>query len=236
LKDRNIENVVIRVGASDINGRIVAPGFLSDDLARRGMRITLVPRDNYPSPLLSHLRTAQTVGGSGEFTFAAVPPGDYRFQIAPMPPEFYVAEMTVGSKSIYKDGVISVGTEPLDRVELVLSRGGGQLRVTINGTDSADAIGRPLSRLVLIPDDSRRENGLLYKTVLADFPFLVVPGVAPGRYKVFAFQELPAGNAEQDAEFMRRYQEFGVTINVAEGQTVDVQVPWIPEASRKERR
>jgi len=229
LKDRNVENVVIRIGSSDINGRIVAPGLSSDDFVRlRAMKITLTPMDNYPSPLVSHVRAQQVLGNYGEFAFAAVPPGRYNFQLSSIPQEFYLSEMRVGSKSIYEDGVITVGTEPLDPVELVFGRGGGKVRLTINGTDAPGAAGSSSSRVVLMPDDSRRENRLLYKTVPGDFALLVIPGLAPGRYRVFAFQELPAGGAEQNAEYMMKYQKFGVSIDVAEGQTVDVQVPWIP--------
>ena len=229
VRDHNVENVVVRAGSSDIMGRIVAPGFSSDDFVRlRAMKITLTPTDNYPSPLVSHLRTPQVLGNYGEFTFAAVPPGRYNFQLSSIPQEFYLSEMRVGSKSIYEDGVINVGTEPLDPVELVFGRGGGRVRLTINGTDAPGAAGNSLSRVVLMPDDSRRENRLLYKTVPGDFALLVIPDLAPGRYKIFAFQELPAGGAEQNAEFMMPYQKFGVTIDVVAGQAVDVQVPWIP--------
>jgi uncharacterized protein (DUF2141 family) len=61
-----------------------------------------------------------------------------------------------------------------------------------------------------------------------DRGFATVENVAPGDYKVFAFQDLPPGGAEQNPDFMAKYEGFGVTIDVAAGQTVDVQVPWIP--------
>jgi hypothetical protein len=227
LTDVNVDNVVINVGSADVKGRILVSGASSespDPFA--AMRITLVPWDNYPSPLLSHVRTPQFVGPSGEFTFSAVPPGRYVFQIPTIPSDLYLSDMRVGPKSIYDDGVVTVGTEPLDPVEIVLSRGGGKVRVTVTGSDAAGGVGGSLRRIVLMPTGARRENGLLYKTVAVD-PLTTLSSVAPGRYKVFAFQELPPGGAEQDTDFMAKYESIGVTIDVAAGETTDVHVPWI---------
>jgi uncharacterized protein (DUF2141 family) len=229
LADRNVESVVINVGSSDIKGRIVVAGGSLEQLALAvPLRINLLPRDNYPSPLISHVQTAQSVSTSGEFTFAAVPPGRYVVRILPIPSDVYLADMRVGSNSIYDDGVITVGTEPLDPVELTLRRGGGQVRVSVTGRDAAGAVGGSLRRIVLVPVE-HRDNALLYRvTYVGSSNSESVSDVAPGRYKVFAFQELPPGGAEQNADFMAKYEDFGVTINVAAGQTVDVQVPWIP--------
>jgi hypothetical protein len=176
--------------------------------------------------LISHLRTAQRVEASGEFKFAAVPPGQYALQIT-IPSDLYLAEMRVGTKSIYDDGAIDVGIEPMDPVEVVLRRDGGSVRVAITGRDPAAGVSYA-KRIVLVPVE-RRKNALLYKvTAFTDSSHEVVGSVAPGRYRVFAFQQLPPGGAEQNADFMAKYEDFGVTIEVAAGQTIDVQVPFIP--------
>jgi hypothetical protein len=231
LVDRNVENIVITVWSADIKGRIVIPGSPQGEFVPPvPIRVILAPEGNYPSPLVAHLRTSQSVGTAGEFVFAAVPPGRYVFQVLPIPSDHYLADMRVGSKSIYDDGVITVATEPVDPVEIVLRRGGGNVRVTVRAQDSAASVGGSLRRIVVMPVEARRENALLYRTVFPDsFPF-VVSALAPGRYQVFAFQELPPGGAEQNAEFMAKYENLGVTIDVVEGQTVNVQVPWIPAA------
>jgi hypothetical protein len=226
LTDRNIDNVVINVGSADIVGRIFVRGALGESAPVGPPPIFLLPLDNYPSPLISHLRTAQRVEASGEFKFAAVPPGQYALQIT-IPSDLYLAEMRVGTKSIYDDGAIDVGIEPMDPVEVVLRRDGGSVRVAITGRDPAAGVSYA-KRIVLVPVE-RRKNALLYKvTAFTDSSHEVVGSVAPGRYRVFAFQQLPPGGAEQNADFMAKYEDFGVTIEVAAGQTIDVQVPFIP--------
>ena len=227
VKDRDIENVVITVGSADIKGRIVVS---PEEFARLSLRIAMLPKDNYPSFLLQHLQPVR-VGSSGEFAFPSVPPGRYMFQVLMSPDYFYVADIRVGKKSIFADGILTVGTEPIDPIDVVLSSNGGVLRVTPASpagprtTVSAAIVSS--RRIVLVPDD-RRENALLYKAVTVGDGTSEIRGVAPGRYKVFAFQELPSGGAEQDADFMKPYEDFGVAVNVAAGETVDVQVSWIP--------
>jgi hypothetical protein len=227
LTDRNVESVVIDVSSVEVRGHILFPeSWPMKESALAAMRVFMIPRDNYPSPLVMHLRTPQQVEPSGEFKFPAVPPGRFALQIA-TPSGLYLADLRIGTKSIYNDGVITVGTEPLDPVSLELKPGGGTVRVTIGNRDAAPA-GGPLKRMVMVPS-ARRDNALLYKVILVDDRGLAtVENVAPGDYKVFAFQELPPGGAEQNRDFMAKYEGFGVTIDVAAGQTVDVQVPWIP--------
>lgn len=228
LRDRDIENVAITIGSADIKGRIRMSDSSSANLnpLDTTMRVNLLPKDNYPLPLIAHLSGGgPVVGVSGEFSFPAVPPGRYVLQISPMPSTLYVADMRVGSKSIYDDGIITVGTEPIDPVEVVLRDGGGEVRVTPVGRDGAAVVRGTSNMIVLTPVGARRDNALLYKAVNASAS---IRGVAPGRYKVYAFQELPPGGAEQDADFMAKYEGFDVTIDVAAGQTLDVQAPWIP--------
>lgn len=229
VRDRDVENVEVSVTSAEIKGRIVVSG--SSPTENNGLSVTrvgLLPTENYPSPLIMHLRQ-QMLGTLGEFAFTAVPPGKYALQVSPLPAEMYIADIRVGSKSVYDNGVINVGADPIDPVEVVLSRGGGVVRVAISGTVSS-AASPSLSRIALIPAPPRRGNALLYKTLAysGSPAYASFNNVAPGRYKVFAFQDLPAGGAEQNAEFMARYEDSGVAVDVAPGQIVDVQAQWIP--------
>jgi hypothetical protein len=63
-------------------------------------------------------------------------------------------------------------------------------------------------------------------TANGSFTFRNVP---PGDYKVFAFQSLPLGGAEQDEAFMANYERFGVPVKVVDRQTSNVAARWIPK-------
>jgi hypothetical protein len=234
VSDRDVENVSVAIAASDINGHIVFDGG-TPVLGLTPMRVRLLPLDNTPSPLISHIRMDQTPDASWAFSFGSVPPGRYSLLLTTIPVGYYVADIRVGSKSIYNDGAIIVGTEPIGPVEVTLRDGGGTIQVT-TGTRATTAglapMFGPLSsapRFVLAPAGARQRNVLLYKTLPAGISTAWTIGdVAPGDYKLFAFEALPSGGAEQNAEFMAKYEGRGVAVHVNAGQTVRVQLPWIP--------
>jgi hypothetical protein len=224
VTDRNIENVTITIGSSDMKVRVTdAPNGASIS------RISLLPRGNIPSPLISHLRATQPLNANGEIEFKAVPQGEYRL-LVPQQPNSYVADLRVGTKSIYEDGIIKVDLGPMEPVEIVLRDGGGTVQGNLtmpNIVDGPDAASR---RVVLVPDVAlRRGNSVFYRVAQNFTRSFSFRGVPPGDYKVFAFQNLPFGGAEQDEKFMTKYERFGVPVKVMDGQTSNVAVEWIPK-------
>ena len=220
--DRNVDGVTVRVGSADIAGRIVMPA----GMPLPTMEIRLVPVLGTPAPLWHHAWTAQ-VRSEGRFTLPAVPPGNYRLEFFPAVPDAYVSDIRVGQASVFNDGILRVTAEPFDPVEVVFSSGGG----TVQGdAQIAPAAARPVTsgKIVLVPMSTQRQNPLLYKqeTYLAGraFRFSNVP---PGQYKVFAFENLPGGGAEMNAEFMSKYEPFGESIKVTGAGVVRVSVRMI---------
>ena len=216
VADRNVENATVTVGSWDVRGRVISDGATP---TLSGIVVSLVPKNHYPASLLLHVRP-QLLSATGEFSFTAVPSGQFMVQISATPSDMYVADLRVGSKSVYEEGFIEVGTGPLDPVEVVLKSGGGTVGVTLDTAATAT----PPIRTVLVPAAPRRGNAMLYKNQR------FVPGqttadihdVAPGRYKAFVFQDLPDGGAERNAEFIARYENSGVLVDVVSGRTSDV--------------
>ena len=225
IVDRDVENVTITIGSSDVKVRVTG-----DLPTNPPLRITMAPRENFASPLISHLRSSQGLDANGEFTFKSVPPGKYSVQITPLPATHNVADVRVGTRSVYDDGIITVGLDPLDPVEVVLGQGGGNVqgKVIVPNSVMADV---PPGRVVLVPAAPRRNNPFLYKTVPLNLTtgFFAFPNVLAGDYKVFAFQSLPSGGAEQDETFMAKYESFGTPVKVVAGQSNNVDARWIPK-------
>jgi hypothetical protein len=73
--------------------------------------------------------------------------------------------------------------------------------------------------VVLVPQTPRRPD--LFKTAMSDaggnFAFR---GVAPGDYKVFAWEQVP-NNAWMNQDFMRKYDALGQILAVRAGNSVD---------------
>jgi len=129
----------------------------------------------------------------------------------------YVADIRQGSKSIYEDGTIIVGADRPERVDVILARPAGMIQGVVQ-----DATGKPFgsSLVVLIPEGRRRENPLLYKkaTASADGQF-TLQALAPGQYKIFAWENLPTG-AERNGQFLARFEQFGRSVTVTAGSTI----------------
>jgi hypothetical protein len=222
VQDKNVENVTITIAAEDISGRIVAEG--TSESVLRTMRVTLASVDNIPSPLISHLRNiaSNTVSSNGAFSFQAAPPGRYVLEITPLPSGYYIAGERVGTRSIYSDGIINVGTDPMDPIEVTLRSGGGTVRENFE-TISQNAP-RPIARYVLVPSGANHGNSLLYQASNQ----AAFVNVAPGDYKVFSFEAPIPNSAERNEEFLKKYERFGVPVHVDAGQAVFFEVTPIP--------
>ena len=85
------------------------------------------------------------------------------------------------------------------------------------------------SRITLVPDLPRRQNLMLYKTATSNaMGAFNMNGIAPGIYKLFAWEQNPAG-AEQDPDFIRDYDVLATSVNVSVGlATAGLQVTQIP--------
>jgi hypothetical protein len=234
--DKDIEGVTITLNSSDVKGRVIMPAsgsVLPNGITLPQIRAALQPKENIPAPLVAGTRLAQPLGPNGDFTFPGVPAGKYGLVMS-VPTPAYIADIRVGAKSIFNDGILTVGTDPIDSVEVILASGAGSIQGTVTGITPETTVGQlTATRIVLAPAPPRRQNALLYRTLpvsnLTGSFFL--GGIAPGEYKLFAFGGLPAG-AEQDPAVLARYEDRGKAFTITAGQntTQSVQVDWIPNA------
>jgi hypothetical protein len=157
-------------------------------------------------------------------------PGKYSIEIGAIPIGYYVADLRIGYTSIYDDGIINVGADALEPIEVLLQQGGGTIQGILED-DNVEPTGEYIApRMLLVPAWPRRQNPLLYKTSTligapGAFSFRDVP---PGDYKVFAWKRFPLG-AEQNSTFISRYEQYGAAVTVLPGERSPVTVRLIPE-------
>ena len=231
VRGGNVDGVTILVHQGmDVKGRVTADGRPP----AANIRISLLPDDsatrvieNQISQVFGQIAQYPTrIEPDGSFAIPVVPEGHYGFQITfsgPASTNSYVAGIRQGSVNVYDDG-LTVGGEPLNPIEVTVNTNGGSIEGTVLGTDR-----KPVARtsVVLVPTPARRRNLTLYKTVQSDAQgHFAMTGTAPGEWKVFAWESVPAG-AYQNAEFMRRFEERGIGIAVAAGLRTSVDVTWI---------
>ena len=134
---------------------------------------------------------------------------------------FYVQSVRVGSLDATELGIDLSSAASTSTIEVTLgSKPGNVLGKVMEG--DKPAVGRIVT---LLPDPARPLQPYLTKraTTAEDGSF-TVKGVAPGNYKVFAWEEITS-DLYRDAEFMRRFDNDGSKVVVKEGSSERVELP-----------
>jgi hypothetical protein len=226
----NVDGVTLTVRQGlDVKGQLLVDG----KPASTNLRISLIADDS--ATRVNDQQDAQVfdqisrypvrIEQDGTFGLPVVPEGHYRFQITALAPNFYVDDIRQSATSIYDSG-LTVGGEKLNPVEIVVNSNGGTVEGTLTGTDRKPL---PNTMVVLVPAANRRRNPALFKTTGSDAQgHFVMNGLAPGTYKLFAWESVLPG-AYQNADFLRKYEERGTSVIVRAGTSVHGDVSLIRE-------
>jgi sarcosine oxidase gamma subunit len=210
------------VPGRDLRGRIVYSGTTAP-AAGSSVRVQLLPKAMLPTMALTSNLSA-TVEADGTFTIPNVPDFQYTVSVSPMPPDAYIADLRQGSFSVFDIGAIVLGRRGGDDFEVIVDSPGATINGKVAASNAKLAAGAVVA---LVPDERRQENPLLYKrTNASEAGVFSMRGVAPGRYKLFAWEDIPAG-AEFNAEFRDVFHGEGTEITVAPGDTTGVQLRLI---------
>jgi hypothetical protein len=148
------------------------------------------------------------IDSDGSFSFPGqLPDGRFRIATAGVAPNLYVEDMRQGNVSIFDTGFEIRDRNP-EPIEISFKSGAATLEGTLQ-----DAAGKPLigGVIALVPV-KRRENLALYNTLRSDSTgAFLMRGIAPGEYKLFAWDYMPAG-ASANAAFLEKYEEKGIPI------------------------
>jgi hypothetical protein len=237
----DVSNIVIGVRPNiSISGRIVIDSS-PQQFRMTQLRVTLVSADD---PLNGSTAVAAerggrggaavampAIGGStasvaedGTFTLQNVAAQEYRLRVSGLPAGMYVVAGRLGSIDVL-NGLFVPGEDERNSLQLQLGSTPGRV-----GGSVLDAQGKPYAGAVtaLVPDESRRGRADLYFSIPTDqngrFSFSDVP---PGGYRIFAWDEIPAG-AYQDPDYIRRFEARGKPVAVQQRSSVEMEVNVIP--------
>jgi hypothetical protein len=198
-----------------ISGRISIENMQSDVLNLSDIRIQLRREPFIPELLIIQPAVAR----DGTFTLTGVTPGEYR--------------LTVTSRAGYvkfaRFGSIDALNPPFPL------NGPGQLDILISPTTgSLDAVVQldptktfPGAIVVLVPDPPRRQRlDLYYSDIANDSGRVRFDDVAPGDYRVFAWDDVP-DDSWQDPDFLRSYEHLGKPVRITEGSRSSVELELI---------
>jgi hypothetical protein len=213
----DMEGVVLELGPGiSIPGSLRVEGAALP--ATQGPRVALRPTaaNGLASPLLP-------ISADGTFTLTNVMPGEYRVSVLGMPVDYYVKEARNEQNDVLNDPWVITGPVR-GSLNVVVSSAAGQIDGTVS--DSRNQ-GVAALTTVLIPDQNRDRTDLIRTAVTDQSGKFTLRGVAPGAYKIFAWEALEP-NAFFDPQILRQYEEQGRSVRVAEGGKITTEVKMIP--------
>lgn len=214
-------NVVLTAGAQ-IFGRLRVEG--DTQVALSNLQVNLPPADL--SSGYGFLEAS--VKADGSFLFPNVSDGEYRVEAWDLPEDCYLKSARLGGESVLETGLKISSGQAGGSLEIVVSSTGGR----VEGVAAKE--GQPFggAHVVLVPEASRRDQARLFKLASTDqYGHFVLRGIAPGDYKLFAWEELESG-AYQDPEFLKRYEEQGEALRVEENSPLGAQLKLIPSEAK----
>jgi hypothetical protein len=223
----NINRIPVDIHDSDVTGlaielvpSVAVDGTLTIDGHAPGnvtVRVAIGAVGN-PSPTYQGISNRAVIpkADDGTFSIANIPQTRYRVEMgAGLPPDLYLSDVHMGALSVFDTG-FEVGREAQAPLQVSLRSGAGTVQGVVR--DGSD---KPVSNatVVVVPPDARRENRALYKTARSDATGkFTILGIAPGGYKLFAFEGL-AGGEFYNSRFISKYEFRGKPIDVAQGAT-----------------
>ncbi len=199
-------------------------GVADADLAK--LRVTLVRvADALGMPIAAAEgpRGNSTPNNTGVFRLADPGPGDFRIVVSGLPAGGYVKSIRMGPTDVLATG-LHLTSEPAGSVDIVI----GTDSSALSGT-ALSSLGQPMSNVVVavVPDLLElRSRADLFRTTTTDANGRFQVSIAPGDYKVFAWEYVP-NDAWMNAEFMRPYESSGKGIRVLPGGRQETQLSVI---------
>jgi protocatechuate 3,4-dioxygenase beta subunit len=203
VAESDVEGVSLVIAAGvTIQGRVVWDG--NPSLERNELTIHAALLDT------AALGGSAPVEANQQFTLKDLTDGDARVQVLGASKDCYVKQITFGQIFV-KDDVISVskGTNPA--LEITVSSRGARVQGAVVDKDGLPAAG---VWVVAVPDIARRTTQRLFKSQTTDqYGKFDVHGLAPGTYKLFAWDGAES-NAWEDDDFLKPFEDQGTKIEI----------------------
>jgi hypothetical protein len=229
---RQFARMPIEVGAADVEGLEIT---LSPGLDLTGVLRVEGQAQIDPAAIRLFLEPAvrqpffgggmSEVKSDGSLKIASVMPETYRVRVFGGSVPMYVKSVSLGDQ-IAKNNQITVlpGVAPV--LNVVVSTAAGQIGGVIKNDKDEPVRG---ATVVLLPEGAKREQADLVKFSTTDQSGRYnMSGIAPGRYKLFAWDVIEMGQWS-DPEFVAPFESRGKAVTVEENAKLAEDLPLLTE-------
>jgi len=218
-----VENVVVLVTPSQrITGRLEIQD--SSPEVRQAVEAGQLHVNLRPNPSLAFLSGSAVAGKDGAFVLNDVGVVHYRVELFGLPADAYIASARLGGADILGNG-FSLHGDSTGPMEIAVSGLGGRIVGVVRNPQNEIV---PSGRVVLVPEPDLRSRRDLFKVATLDqYGRFNIQGIRPGRYKLFAWDDVPFG-AYFDSEFRRSYEDQAKAVTVQKNDYIQAEITLTP--------
>jgi hypothetical protein len=206
VRESDVENIVLELSPpTELKGNLRVEGRPLETLA--DLQIMLEPAaSGFLGWLSGHVQK------DGSFTVVHVAPSQYQLSVQGAPEDYFVKSARLADKDILDSG-IDGSRGAAGTLEIVLTSNGGQVEGVVLNAEEQPATG---AAVVLVPESGRRSQPRFYKETTTDqYGRYDIKGIAPGEYKLFAWEDVETG-AYEDPEFLKNFEAMGESVAIHE--------------------
>jgi hypothetical protein len=208
----NVENVILQLVAPfDVAGTMKVVGQFTGRIGQ----LQLIPDGGvaYGPPPRGEIKE------DGSFVIKGVAAERYRL---PLPLPGYVKSMKLAGREV-DEPVIDFSSGSRGPLEIVVSTEGGEISGKIENSN-----GEPVerARVVIVPVSSPRER--VQGSVSDQSGMFRTTGLAPGDYKIYAWEMDIEPGAEQDPAFRKLFDSYAVSVKIEDKAKQTINVKLVP--------
>jgi hypothetical protein len=214
-----LENVVLSVTPSQrIGGQLRVED--SSPAVREALEAGKLHVNLRANPNAAFLSGSADVLKDGTFVLNDVGVVQYRAEVFGLPPDAYIVSARLGGADILEKGFTLRGDSP-GPMDITVSGLGGRITGVVRSLQNEIV---PSGRVVLVPEPAMRDRTDLFKVATLDqYGRFNIQGITPGRYKIFAWDDVPIG-AYFDSEFLRPFEDQAKTVTVEKNDYIQAQI------------
>ncbi len=171
------------------------------------------------------MRSMSKVNEDGSFTLQGLQPAVYAASVEG-PDDLYLKAVRLAEKDVTQSGVDLTQGAGESRLTVVMSADGGEIDGVVSDDQS-----RPVAMAIvtLIPLAAQPVKSLYKWTQTSPAGHFHMRGIAPGSYKLFAWEDADPNQVLYDPDFLTPYDSLAKSIEIAEGGKESVQLAVIAE-------
>jgi hypothetical protein len=228
---RYTARVPIQVGTADMEGvelRLLPPMEIAGQIRIEGQTSAKLSALSVVLDSGGH-NMQSTTGNDGSFVLPGLEPAVYQISVQ-APEDLYLKGARWSDRDVLQSGLDLTQGAAESRLIVVMSANGGQIDGMVADDQSASVV---TAMVTLLPANGASKP--LFKLAMTSpTGHFHMQGIAPGSYKLFAWEDADPNQVLYDPDFLRPFDSQGKSIEVSEGGKQSVPLSLIKQPGEKQ--